>query len=150
MERNSNYFFCNSVTLSQRQISHRELCQVDIGRHVTLSRGQQCNETYVIPDLCGNEWDVEHRFPKPKLSRRRMGQFSILNKKKNNLSQINYFYHHSHDQLKANLHAIAMTCNVARWLKRSKILPWECICKIWTKEPERFNVDLFSISEVIQ
>ena len=42
------------------------------------------------------------------------------------------------------MHAFMMAYNFARRLKTLKgLTPYEYICKIWTKEPERFNVDPF-------
>jgi len=54
------------------------------------------------------------------------------------------FYYDSHDQLKAHLHTFVMAYNFARRLKTLKgLTPYKYICKIGTKEPERFNVDPF-------
>jgi hypothetical protein len=54
-------------------------------------------------------------------------------------------YHYvSHEQLKEQMHAFMMAYNFARRLKTLKgLTPYEYICKIWTKEPERFNVNPF-------
>ena len=54
-------------------------------------------------------------------------------------------YHYgSHKQLKEHMQAFMMACNFARRLKTLKgLTPYEYICKIWTKEPERFNVNPF-------
>jgi transposase InsO family protein len=51
-------------------------------------------------------------------------------------------YHYgSHQQLKEHLHAFMMAYNFARRLKG--LTPYEYICKIWTKEPERFDSNPF-------
>lgn len=42
------------------------------------------------------------------------------------------------------MHAFLVACNFARRLKTLKgLTPYEHVCKIWTAEPERFNVDPF-------
>lgn len=51
-------------------------------------------------------------------------------------------YYQSHDHLKQHLHAFLMACNFAKRLKPLKgLTPYEYICKIWTNEPDRFNVN---------
>ena len=54
-------------------------------------------------------------------------------------------YHYgSHAQLKEHLQTFLMAYNFAKRLKTLKgLTPYEYICKVWTKEPERFNVDPF-------
>ncbi|MGH6836164.1 MAG: IS481 family transposase, partial [Methylocella sp.] len=50
----------------------------------------------------------------------------------------------SHDHLKPHLHTFLMAYNFAKRLKTLKgLTPYEYICKIWTKEPDRFKVDPF-------
>ncbi len=52
------------------------------------------------------------------------------------------FYYQSHDQLKNHLQAFLMAYNFARRLKTLKgLTPYEYVCKIWTKEPERFKIN---------
>ena len=54
------------------------------------------------------------------------------------------YYYQSHDHLKRHLHAFLMAYNIAKRLKALKgLTSYEYISKIWTKEPERFNVDPF-------
>ena len=54
------------------------------------------------------------------------------------------YYYNSHSQLKAHLHSFLMAYNFVRRLKTLKgLTPYEYICKIWTKEPERFIVNPF-------
>ncbi len=54
------------------------------------------------------------------------------------------YYYNSHDQLKAHMHSFLMAYNFARRLKTLKgLTPYEYIGKIWTTEPERFNIDPF-------
>jgi len=52
-----------------------------------------------------------------------------------------YFYQ-SHGQLKAHLQTFLMAYNFARRLKTLKgLTPYEHVCRIWTKEPERFKIN---------
>ena len=52
------------------------------------------------------------------------------------------YYYQSHDQLKNHLQTFLMAYNFARRLKTLKgLTPYEYVCKIWTKEPERFKID---------
>lgn len=54
------------------------------------------------------------------------------------------YYYQSHDHLKQHLHTFLMACNFAKRLRALKgLTPYEYICKIWTNEPERFNVNPF-------
>jgi len=52
------------------------------------------------------------------------------------------YYYQSHDQLKSHLQTFLMAYNFARRLKTLKgLTPYEYVCKIWTKEPERFKIN---------
>ncbi len=52
------------------------------------------------------------------------------------------YYYESHEQLKNHLQTFLMAYNFARRLKTLKgLTPYEYICKIWTTEPERFNIN---------
>ena len=52
------------------------------------------------------------------------------------------YYYQSHDELKKHLHTFLMAYNFARRLKVLKVLTaYEYVCKIWTKEPERFKIN---------
>jgi Integrase core domain len=54
------------------------------------------------------------------------------------------YYYQSHDHLKRHLHAFLMAYNFAKRLKTLKgLTPYEYVCKIWTREPERFHVGPF-------
>jgi IS30 family transposase len=54
------------------------------------------------------------------------------------------YYYQSHNHLKPHLQAFLMAYNFAKRLKTLKgLTPYEYICKLWTKEPERFNLDPF-------
>lgn len=52
------------------------------------------------------------------------------------------YYYQSHEQLKSHLQTFLMAYNFARRLKTLKgLTPYEYVCKIWTKEPERFTIN---------
>jgi hypothetical protein len=52
------------------------------------------------------------------------------------------FYYENHNQLLALLADFLAAYNFARRLKTlNGLKPYEDICKIWTSEPERFNLD---------
>ena len=52
-----------------------------------------------------------------------------------------YFYE-SHDQLRTHLRDFVNGYNFARRLKTLKgLTPYEFICKAWTSQPERFNLN---------
>jgi len=54
------------------------------------------------------------------------------------------YYYQSHDHLKRHLHAFLMAYNFTKRLKNLKgLTPDEYIGKIWSPEPERFNVNPF-------
>jgi hypothetical protein len=52
------------------------------------------------------------------------------------------FHYDSHEQFKTHLADFMAAYNFASRLKTlSGLIPYEYICKIWTSEPDRFNVD---------
>ena len=52
------------------------------------------------------------------------------------------FHYDSHDALRGHLNDFIAAYNFARRLKTLKgLTPYEFICKCWTKEPDRFNLD---------
>ncbi len=52
------------------------------------------------------------------------------------------FHYDSHDQLRRHLADFINAYNFARRLKTPKgLTPYEAICKAWTKEPDRFNLN---------
>jgi hypothetical protein len=54
------------------------------------------------------------------------------------------YYYASHDQLKIHPQYFLLAYSFAKRLKRLKgLTPYEYICKIGTKESERFNADPF-------
>jgi transposase-like protein len=55
---------------------------------------------------------------------------------------IKKYYYQSHDELRKHLNTFLMAYNFAKRLKTLKgLTPYEYICKLWTKEPERFKVN---------
>jgi hypothetical protein len=52
------------------------------------------------------------------------------------------YHYDDHAQLAAHLENFGAAYNFARRLKTLKgLTPYEAICKMWTKEPERFRLD---------
>lgn len=52
------------------------------------------------------------------------------------------FYYETHDQLRTHLADFVTAYNFARRLKTLKgLTPYEYVCKLWTKEPQRFALD---------
>ena len=93
-------------------------------------------------DLCCNEHGIEHRLTKPKHPWTN-GQVERMNRTIKEATVKRYHYN-SHDQLKTHMQDFLMAYNFARRLKTLKgLTPYEYVCKIWTEEPERFNVDPF-------
>jgi transposase-like protein len=93
-------------------------------------------------DLCCNEHGIEHRLTKPKHPWTN-GQVERMNRTIKEATVKRYHYN-SHEQLKTHMQDFLMAYNFARRLKTLKgLTPYEYVCKIWTEEPERFNVDPF-------
>jgi transposase InsO family protein len=91
-------------------------------------------------DLCCDRHGIEHRLTKPKHPWTN-GQVERMNCTIKDATVKRYHYD-SHDQLKAHLQTFLMAYNFARRLKTLKgLTPHEYICKIWTKEPERFTIN---------
>jgi hypothetical protein len=52
------------------------------------------------------------------------------------------FYYEAHDELRVHLANFVTAYNFAKRLKTLKgLTPYEYICKVWTKEPERFSLN---------
>ena len=52
------------------------------------------------------------------------------------------FYYETHNELRSHLSDFVTAYNFAKRLKTLKgLTPYEFICKVWTKEPERFTLD---------
>ena len=83
---------------------------------------------------------IDHRLTKPKHPWTN-GQVERMNRTIKEAT-VKRFYYETHDQLRGHLGDFINAYNFARRLKTlNGLTPYEYICKIWTKEPERFNVD---------
>jgi transposase InsO family protein len=83
---------------------------------------------------------IEHRLTRPKHPWTN-GQVERMNRTIKDAT-VKRFHYDSHDQLRAHLGDFVSAYNFARRLKTLKgLTPYEYICKIWTKEPERFTLD---------
>jgi transposase InsO family protein len=81
--------------------------------------------------------DIEHRTTKPKHPWTN-GQVERMNRTIKEAT-VKRFYYESHDQLRQHLDDFVAAYNFGRRLKTLKgLTPYEYICKIWTKEPDRF------------
>ena len=84
--------------------------------------------------------DIDHRLTKPKHPWTN-GQVERMNRTIKDATVKRYFYE-THDQLRTHLADFVTAYNFARSLKTLKgLTPYEFICKLWTKEPERFKLD---------
>lgn len=88
---------------------------------------------------------IEHRMTKIKHPWTN-GQVERMNRTLKEATVKKYYYQ-THEHLKTHMQNFLMAYNFARRLKTLKgLTPYEYICKIWTKEPERFNLDPFQHS----
>jgi transposase-like protein len=84
--------------------------------------------------------DIDHRLTKPNHPWTN-GQVERMNRTLKEATTRRYYYD-SHDQLRAHLAAFVDAYNFAKRLKALKgFTPFEHICKCWTEDPNRFNVD---------
>jgi transposase InsO family protein len=84
--------------------------------------------------------DIHHRLTKPNHPWTN-GQVERMNRTLKEATVRRYFYD-NHDQLRAHLAAFVDAYNFAKRLKTLKgLTPFEHICKCWTEDPNRFNVD---------
>jgi transposase InsO family protein len=83
---------------------------------------------------------IEHRLTKPNHPWTN-GQVERMNRTIKEAT-VNRYHYETHDQLRGHLADFVMAYNFARRLKTLKGLsPYEYICKTWTNEPDRFNLD---------
>jgi len=83
---------------------------------------------------------IEHRLTKPNHPWTN-GQVERMNRTIKEATVKRYHYD-SHDQLRCHLDDFVSAYNFARRLKTLKgLTPYEYICKIWTKQPERFRLN---------
>ena len=84
--------------------------------------------------------DIDHRLTKPKHPWTN-GQVERMNRTIKEAT-VKRFYYETHDQLRSHLADFVAAYNFAKRLKTLKgLTPYEAICKIWTKEPERFTLN---------
>ena len=96
---------------------------------------------HIFDRVC-HEHGVEHRLTRVKHPWTN-GQVERMNRTIKEATVKRYYYT-SHEQLKVHLHTFMMAYNFARRLKTLKgLTPYEYICKISTKQPERFNLNPF-------
>jgi transposase InsO family protein len=83
---------------------------------------------------------IEHRTTKPKHPWTN-GQVERMNRTIKDATVKRYYYD-SHDQLRVHLGTFVSAYNFGRRLKTLKgLTPYEFICKKWTTEPQRFNIN---------
>lgn len=81
--------------------------------------------------------DIDHRLTKPRHPWTN-GQVERMNRTIKDAT-VKRFYYETHDQLRGHLTDFVSAYNFAKRLKTLKgLTPYEYVCKIWTKEPERF------------
>ena len=84
--------------------------------------------------------EIDHRLTKPNHPWTN-GQVERMNRTIKDATVKRYHYD-GHDQLRAHIGGFVSAYNYARRLKTLKgLTPYEYICKIWTSEPQRFNVN---------
>ncbi|MGH9440051.1 MAG: IS481 family transposase [Terriglobia bacterium] len=110
---------------------------------IQFAKREGTEEYAVIPfDRVCIAKNIDHRLTKIKHPWTN-GQVERMNRTLKEATVKKYYYQ-THEQLKSHMHGFLMAYNFARRLKTLKgLTPYEYICKIWTKEPERFNVDPF-------
>ncbi len=94
---------------------------------------------HIFDRVC-DEHEIEHRLTKinhPWTN----GQVERMNRTIKDATVKRYHYE-SHDQLKEHLDTFLLAYNFAKRLKTLKgLTPYEYVCKVWTREPERFKVN---------
>jgi transposase InsO family protein len=91
-------------------------------------------------DRCCQRLDIEHRLTKPNHPWTN-GQVERMNRTLKEATVKRYYYE-THDQLRRHLADFVTAYNFARRLKTLRgLTPYEYICKVWTKEPNRFTLD---------
>ena len=100
-------------------------------------------DTYAFAHIFGRvcaENDIEHRLTKVNHPWTN-GQVERMNRTIKDATVKRYHYD-SHDQLRDHLQLFVDAYNHARRLKTLRgLTPYEFICQIWTKEPERFRLN---------
>ena len=131
-------FLCNLVAAVPYKLTH---ILTDNGIQFTNRKCDKHAFVHIFERVCA-ENGIKHRLTKVKHPWTN-GQVERMNRTIKEATVKRYYYG-SHAQLKEHLHAFMMACNFAKRLKTLKALaPYEYICEIWKKEPERFNIDPF-------
>ncbi|MCB9982302.1 MAG: transposase [Rhodospirillales bacterium] len=111
----------------------------DNGIRFTNRKCDKHTFVHIFDRVCA-ENGAEHRLAKVKHLWTN-GQVERMNRTIKDAAVKRYHYG-SHEELKEQRHASMMAYNFARRLKTLKgLTPYEYVCKIWTKKPERFNVN---------
>ena len=91
-------------------------------------------------DLLCRAHGIEHRLTKPNHPWTN-GQVERMNRTLKEAT-IRRYHYDSHDQLRQHLEAFLDAYNFGKRLKTLKgLTPFESICAVWTKEPDRFTLD---------
>ena len=131
-------FLCNLVAAVPYKLTH---ILTDNGIQFTNRKCDKHAFVHIFERVCA-ENGIKHRLTKVKHPWTN-GQVERMNRTIKEATVKRYYYG-SHAQLKEHLHAFMMAYNFAKRLKTLKALaPYEYICEIWKKEPERFNIDPF-------
>ncbi len=113
----------------------------DNGIQFTNRKQDKYAFTHIFDRVC-HENEIEHRRTKVKHPWTN-GQVERMNRTIKEATVKRYHYG-SHEQLKTHMHDFIMAYNFARRLKTLKgLTPYEYVCKIWTIDPERFNINPF-------
>ncbi len=113
----------------------------DNGIQFTNRKQDKYAFTHIFDRVC-HENEIEHRRTKVKHPWTN-GQVERMNRTIKEATVKRYHYG-SHEQLKTHIYDFMMAYNFAKRLKTLKgLTPYEYVCKIWTKEPERFNINPF-------
>lgn len=111
----------------------------DNGIQFTNQKRQKHAFRHAFNRVC-DEHEIEHRLTKinhPWTN----GQVERMNRTLKE-AMVKRYYYQSHDELKKHLHTFLMAYNFAKRLKTLKgLTAYEYICKVWTKEPERFKIN---------
>jgi len=84
--------------------------------------------------------DIDHRLTKPRHPWTN-GQVERMNRTLKEAT-VKRFYYDTHNQLRSHLSDFVTAYNFAQRLKTLKgLTPYEFICKTWTTQPERFNLN---------
>ncbi len=131
-------FLRNLISAVPYKITH---ILTDNGIQFTNRRGDKYAFTHIFDRVC-TENDIEHRLTKVKHPWTN-GQVERMNRTIKDATVKRYHYG-SHEKLREHMQAFMMAYNFAKRLKALKgLTPYEYVSKIWTKEPQRFNVDPF-------